>query len=118
MCTYQDQDPDRVLESMDKHRQPVIMWTHWKGEADAALSALRQWLADEGLVVVPKTATEEMHDDAAEVFHAERVKQYHDSMRLYGKMTYASWPFSERMWVAMIAAAPDALAPDSVEDEA
>jgi hypothetical protein len=86
--------------------------------ADAALAALRQWLADEGLVVVPKTATEEMHDDAAEVFHAERVKQYHDSMRLYGKMTYASWPFSERMWVAMIAAAPDALAPDSVEDEA
>jgi hypothetical protein len=78
-------------------------------QADAALSAFRQWLADEGLVVVPKTATEEMHDDAAEVFHAERVKQYHDSMRLYGKMTYASWPFSERMWVAMIAAAPDAL---------
>ena len=53
MCTYQDQAPDRVLESMDRHRQPVIMWTHWKGEADAALSALRQWLADEGLVCVP-----------------------------------------------------------------
>lgn len=40
MCTYQDQDPDRVLESMDRHRQPVIMWTHWKGEATAALIAL------------------------------------------------------------------------------
>jgi hypothetical protein len=40
MCVYQDRDPDRVLESMDKDRKPVIMWTHWKGEATAALAAL------------------------------------------------------------------------------
>ena len=40
MCVYQDQDPDRVLKSMDKDRKPVIMWTHWKGGATAALAAI------------------------------------------------------------------------------
>jgi len=40
MCTYQDQDPDRELESTDRHGRPVIMWTHWRGEATAALIAL------------------------------------------------------------------------------
>jgi len=89
MCTYQDQDPDRVLESMDKHRQPVIMWTHWKGEADAALSVLRQWLADEGLAIVPKKATGAMfsaalqRDDHGDLYHG--------------------------IYTAMISAAPDAL---------
>jgi hypothetical protein len=89
MCTYQDQDPDRVLESMDKNRQPVIMWTHWKGEADAALSVLRQWLADERLVVVPRGATQEMT----------------------GAVLDACAPRSEIMktYAAMIAAAPDVL---------
>jgi len=45
-------------------------WHLFDAEADAALSAFRQWLADEGLVVVPRKATEEMlingaraHDD-------------------------------------------------------
>ena len=30
--------------------------------ADAALSTLRQWLADEGLVVVPKARSEWLHE--------------------------------------------------------
>jgi hypothetical protein len=33
-------------------------------DADAAILALRQWLADEGLVVVPREATEEMLEAA------------------------------------------------------
>ena len=89
MCVYQDQDPDRVLESMDRHRRPVIMWTHWKGEADAALAAFRQWLANEGLAIVPKKATGAMfsaalqRDDHGDLYHG--------------------------IYNAMIAAAPDAL---------
>jgi hypothetical protein len=89
MCTYQDQDPDRVLESMDKHRQPVIMWTHWKGEADAALSVLRQWLADEGLVIVPAEPTPRMFAANSKC----------TSQELWAGIG----------WAAMIAAAPDAL---------
>jgi hypothetical protein len=77
--------------------------------ADAAILALRQWMDAEGLVCVPREATEGMHDKAAEVFHAERVKQRLESLKLYGEAAYASWPFSEQMWAAMIAAAPDVL---------
>jgi hypothetical protein len=94
MCTYQDQDPDRVLESMDKNRQPVIMWTHWKGEADAALSVLRQWLADEGLAVVPREATAPMADVGAEARWQSAVRDANNVREIYR---------------AMIAAAPDAL---------
>jgi hypothetical protein len=32
------------------------------GEADAAILALRQWLADEGLVVVPKSRSDWLHE--------------------------------------------------------
>jgi hypothetical protein len=92
MCTYQDQDPDRVLESMDRHRQPVIMWTHWKGEADAALSALRQWLADNWLVVVPRDATPTMS-------HAG--ESYMETMD--------DDAYAQDVWHNMIAAAPDVL---------
>ena len=56
---------------------------------DDAILALRQWLADEGLVVVPRDATQEMT----------------------GAVLDACAPRSEIMktYTAMIAAAPDAL---------
>ena len=61
--------------------------------ADAALSALRQWFADEGLAIVPKKATGAMfsaalqRDDHGDLYHG--------------------------IYTAMISAAPDALkAPD------
>ena len=95
MCVYQDQDPDRVLESMDKDRQPVIMWTHWKGEADAALSVVCEWLAYEGLVVVPKDSTMQMcqQGDCTTAMAFEGGYQCE----------------AEAVWDRMIAAAPDAL---------
>jgi hypothetical protein len=93
MCTYQDQDPDRVLESMDKHRRPVIMWTHWKGEADAALSVVCEWLAYEGLVVVPRDPSDAM----AEAGWSVRGTQFEPT------------PDAQEIYRAMISAAPDAL---------
>jgi hypothetical protein len=57
--------------------------------ADAAILALRQWLADEGLAIVPKKATGAMfsaalqRDDHGDLYHG--------------------------IYTAMIAAAPDAL---------
>jgi hypothetical protein len=59
------------------------------GEADAALSVLRQWLADQGLAIVPKKATGAMfsaalqRDDHGDLYHG--------------------------IYTAMISAAPDAL---------
>ncbi len=94
MCVYQDQDPDRVLESMDKHRRPVIMWTHWKGEADAALSVVCEWLAYEGLVVVPKLPSEDQFRAGSTFRFAAETHGYKDTAGIYE---------------AMIAAAPDAL---------
>ncbi len=65
------------------------------GEADAAILALRQWLADEGLVVVPIHSTLQMDEAGskeAQMAHAEGISVD-----------------AEVMWDFMIAAAPDAL---------
>jgi hypothetical protein len=59
-------------------------------QADAALSALRQWLTDEGLVVVPREATAEMKA-------ALMAKSPLNAMRC------------KLAWDHMIAAAPDVL---------
>ena len=58
-------------------------------DADAALSALRQWLADEGLAIVPREADQDMTGAVLEP----------GALRWEVMKTYA----------AMIAAAPDAL---------
>lgn len=58
-------------------------------EADAALAAFRQWLADEGLVCVPREATEEMLDAVMSTNTASNVWQ------------------AVRIYTAMIAASPD-----------
>jgi hypothetical protein len=89
MCVYQGQDPDRVLESLDRRGRHVIMWTHWKGEADAAILALREWLEAEGLVVVPREAT--------------------GWMLAHGENDNIAGCHMDEIWRSMIAAAPDAL---------
>jgi DNA-binding transcriptional LysR family regulator len=74
-------------------------WNDRDGEivltVDDALSALRQWLADEGLVVVPGEATEEQIKEAM-LFRSlnERPPHVHNTAGLYR---------------AMLSAAPDAL---------
>jgi hypothetical protein len=60
-------------------------------DADAALSALCQWLDAEGLVVVPRETTEEMLDAVMSTNTANNVWQ------------------AVRIYTAMISAAPDAL---------
>ena len=66
--------------------------------ADDALATVRQWLADEGLAVVPREATSHM------CTHASLVEV--DDIELTPSEYCAAWR-------AMIAAAPDALkAPD------
>jgi hypothetical protein len=69
-------------------------------EADAALSALRQWLADEWLVVVPGEATEEMVEAgyaAPDPTLGELVKRQLRTVQM------------KKAYTAMISAAPDAL---------
>jgi hypothetical protein len=61
--------------------------------ADAALAALRQWLADEGLVVVPKKMTGDMAIAAGEGV----------------QRSIGSWGEPELAWDYALAAAPDAL---------
>jgi hypothetical protein len=62
--------------------------------AEAALSALRQWLADEGLVVVPKLPSEDQ-------FRAGSAFRY--AVERHGRKETAG------IYEAMISAAPDAL---------
>ena len=72
-------------------------WSDAHGDmltVDDALSALRQWLADEGLVVVPREATTRMWM-AAVVVQQDDIQLTPDEIR--------------QAWRAMIAAAPDAL---------
>jgi hypothetical protein len=69
--------------------------------ADAALSALRQWLADEGLVVVPSEPTVGM-------FRALTLSQVGDDDQNYRLGCWALGSFASD-YAAMIAAAPDAL---------
>ena len=68
--------------------------------ADAALSALRQWLADEGLVVVPREGTPEMW----------RAAQMNSEVGAYVCSNWAeAYDCIEQIYRVMIAAAPDAL---------
>jgi hypothetical protein len=62
--------------------------------ADAAILALRQWLADEGLVVVPKSPSEDQ-------FRAGSA--FRLAVERHGRKE------TEGIYEAMIAAAPDAL---------
>jgi hypothetical protein len=65
-------------------------------EADAAISAFRQWLADEGLVVMPRTLTREMIDACVTSDQLETVA---DRIDYHAKL--------HRHYAAMIAAAPN-----------
>jgi hypothetical protein len=71
-------------------------WNDRDGETvltvDDALAALRQWLADEGLVVVPREPTAKMLDANSQC----------TSQELWAGIG----------WAAMLSAAPDPLEPD------
>ena len=69
---------------------------------DDALSALRQWLADEGLVVVPREATVAM-THAVWTTDLPRPDMHGDYADLDVQMA------ARDVWHSMIAAAPDAL---------
>ena len=71
-------------------------------DADAALSALRQWLADEWLVVVPGEATIAM-THAVWTTDLPRPDMHGDYSDLDVQMA------ARDIWRSMIAAAPDAL---------
>jgi hypothetical protein len=73
--------------------------------ADAAILALRQWLADEGLTVVPREATEAMSD----AFYHSLSHGYPDHRR-ERQSENRGWAMqSHFVWDTFIAAAPDAL---------
>lgn len=90
MCEHQDQEPDRALESVGKDGKPVIMWTHWKGEATAALTALEA----SGVRLVPVEATWPMvqaaHGTGTDRAFDLSPPEWHDA---YNAMVAAS-PFS------------------------
>ena len=56
-------------------------------------------------VMVPKEPTDEMHEAAADPFHAEWKKQREYSEKQFGKLAFASEPFSREIYRAMIHAA-------------
>ena len=60
------------------------------GEADAALSALRKWLADEGLVVVPREATGEMAKVGTEARWQSAVRDANNVREIYRAMLSAA----------------------------
>jgi hypothetical protein len=58
ICRNPDMSADDLVRT--PNGQSVPYWTEFVGDADAALAALRQWLADEGLVIVPAEPTPRM----------------------------------------------------------
>jgi hypothetical protein len=82
---------EALIASYEKRDGHSLKHTHPE-HADAALSALRQWLADNWLVVVPRDATPTMS-------HAG--ESYMETMD--------DDAYAQDVWHNMIAAAPDAL---------
>ena len=92
MCQNHHMPADDLVRTPDG--QSVPYWTEFEGDARAAILALRQWLADQKLVVVPREATSHM------CTHASLVEV--DDIELTPSEYRAAWQ-------AMISAAPDAL---------
>jgi hypothetical protein len=63
------------------------------------IAALRQWLKENGLVIVPREATEKMW-----IAGADKYAQIGSNNLLVGDF--------ESIWTAMLSAAPDPLEPD------
>lgn len=74
------------------------------GEADAALSALRTWLDEQGLVIVPRKATSPMVEQG--YYHSFSLWMPNESIQ-------DSYDIARAQWEAMIAATPDALGKDT-----
>ena len=83
---------EALIASYEKRDGHSLKHTHPE-HADAALSALRQWLAYEGLVVVPRDPSDAM----AEAGWSVRGTQFEPT------------PDAQEIYRAMIVAAPDAL---------
>jgi hypothetical protein len=87
-----DTSPERMRDFIDLYRAQQAM--------DAALAAFRQWLDAEGLVCVPREATDKM------VFAAEDVLAL---SKRGGAVSQTLVSPAAGIWEAMIAAAPDVL---------
>jgi hypothetical protein len=85
-----------LIETILKHSWQDDMVGPHLVRVDDAIDALRKWLADEGLVVVPKKCTEDMAGYAG-----ARAEARGDIRMFPGEYRHA--------WEAMIAAAPDVL---------
>jgi hypothetical protein len=83
-----------LRETILKHSWQEDMVGPHLVRVDDALSAFRQWLADEGLAIVPREATAPMADVGAEARWQSAVRDANNVREIYR---------------AMIAAAPDAL---------
>jgi len=96
MCAAQGLDWKDQFSIYSSNGDPLAHEAYMH-DADAALSALRQWLAYEGLAIVPREATPHM------CTHASLVEV--DDIELTPSEYRAAWR-------AMIAAAPDTLKGD------
>jgi len=88
-----------LRDEMLKHSWQEDMVGPHLVRVDDAIDALRQWLADEGLVVVPREATLEMNSASYMLYMREKNNDSAWSGKKNGHLIYA----------AMIAAVPDAL---------
>jgi hypothetical protein len=91
---------EALIASYEKRDGHSLKHTHPE-HADAALSALCQWLADEGLVVVPREATVGM-------FRALTLSQMNNDDLKFKLGCWALGSFASD-YAAMIAASPDVL---------
>ena len=91
-----------LREALLKHSWQEDMVGPHLVRVDDAIDALRQWLANEGLVVVPKSLTEEMTQ--ALWFEISCVHPDQGFFRRGSENT---------VWRHTLAAAPDALAKDA-----
>lgn len=84
-----DMEMSTLREALLKHSWQEITGGQNLVTVDTAINAFRQWLADEGLVVVPREAT--------------------DAMLAHGNMDNIAGCHMDEIWLSMIAAAPDVL---------
>ena len=89
-----------LRDEMLKHSWQEAMVGPDLVRVDDAIDAFRQWLADEGLVVVPREATSPMVEQG-----------YYQSFSRWmpNESVQDSYDIARAQWQAMIAAAPDAL---------
>ena len=78
--------------AIDTENGDIALWPQFTSTARAAIEAMRN-------------TTDSMEEAADEPVHAELKKQGQFSIEKYGKLAFASYPFSVAVWKAMIDAA-------------